>query len=244
MSAKRLLPVIFTIVFALASFSAYAGKNDPVTMASFEQGWLDDESTIALKNNTESTIHSVTFQIIYTDMNGNQMDYETYTKDVDIAPGMTKKVDIPAYEHERNYSYYHSEARPYQPHRFKVKFVLKSYNSQQAETIDTQDDSTMVYADESDVVNYSNHDNSPLGIILGSVLGIIIVIAIIGLYFGLYVAVAVMAKHRGRSVVAWLLLSLFLSPLLCIILLWAVGYSNKNNRNTNDFPQDEDETYS
>ena len=34
-------------------------------------------------------------------MNGKALDYSDYTSTIDIEPGMAKKTDIPAYEHEK-----------------------------------------------------------------------------------------------------------------------------------------------
>lgn len=54
----------------------------------------------------------MTFRITYLDMKGREMDYEDYSLKVDIAPGLTRKVDVDAYENDRYYSYYKSEAYP------------------------------------------------------------------------------------------------------------------------------------
>ena len=61
-------------------------------------------------------------------MSGNELDYEEFIRRVSIAPGMTKKLDIPAYEHGRNYHYYKSENMPGGSPSFKIKFQLKDYN--------------------------------------------------------------------------------------------------------------------
>lgn len=37
------------------------------------------------------------------------------------------------------------------------------------------------------------------------------------------IVVGIMATKRNRTVFGWVFLSLFISPLLCIILLWALG---------------------
>lgn len=73
-----------------------------VTMVSYEQRWLDLEGTLALKNNTNEDIHNVTYRITYLDMKGNALDYEVFSSNIEIAPGMTRKVNIPAYEHDRD----------------------------------------------------------------------------------------------------------------------------------------------
>ena len=121
---------LLTLLFLLCSMSVFANINnkDAVTMENFEQRWLDHESTIALKNNTNETIHNVSYRITYLDMNGKALDYSDYTSTIDIEPGMVKKTDLPAYEHERFYQYY-KNAEEYTNHpKFKVAFELKDYN--------------------------------------------------------------------------------------------------------------------
>ena len=61
-------------------------------------------------------------------MSGNPIDYEDFTKEISIAPGMTRKLDIPAYEHSRYYHYFKSENMPGGSPAFKIKFQLKDYN--------------------------------------------------------------------------------------------------------------------
>lgn len=84
----------------LASLAANKDLDKDITMVSYEQGWLDSSGTLALKNNSSEEIKNVVFLITYLDMSGNELDYEEFTRRVSIAPGMTKKLDIPAYEHE------------------------------------------------------------------------------------------------------------------------------------------------
>ena len=126
---KRILITIITVLLMSPAIAQDKGLSNAVTMVSYEQGWLDSRGTLALKNNTNEGIHNVSFQITYLDMSGNPLDYEVYTKDIEIAPGMTRKVDIPAYEYDRSYHYYKSENRPGGSPSFKVKFELKDYNT-------------------------------------------------------------------------------------------------------------------
>ncbi|GJG43470.1 hypothetical protein PRLR5052_25080 [Prevotella lacticifex] len=61
-------------------------------------------------------------------MSGTLLDYKDYYKtDIDIAPSMTKQVDIPAFEARRNYSYYKSNSL-YEDRRFNISFKLLGYN--------------------------------------------------------------------------------------------------------------------
>lgn len=198
----------FVILMSLTSFAWGKDSIDAVTMESYEQGWLDRYGTLALKNNTNSTIHNVTYQITYLDMSGKPLDYEVYTTEVEIAPGMTRQIDIPAYEHERNFSYYKSESSSANPHKFKVKYELKGYNqdvkgSATTNGKDLNEDHTWAYV----------------------ALLIVAIIFVVGLCIGLYVLVAVMAKKRNRSQVLWVLVALFTTPFLAMIMLLCIGKS-------------------
>lgn len=207
---KRLL----TILFLICSISVFADVNnkDAVTMENFEQRWLDHEATIALKNNTNEEIYNVAYRITYLDMNGKALDYEDFTSTIDIEPGMVKKTDIPAYEHERFYQYY-KNAEKYDDHpKFKVAFELKDYNFED----DQQED-----------VEYGRGEClSPLAIIIPIILLAIFLFAIA---IGLYVLAGIMAKRRHRSVALWVIISLFTTPILAIIILLCVGDSDEGD---------------
>ena len=109
-------------------------------------------------------------------MKGNPLDYEDYSSEVEISPGMTKKVNITAYESTREYSYYLSEDVPDYAHKFKIKFELTGYNT--AEVTD------------GDAYYYK----------AGWIIALLIFgfLFVIGLYIGLYALVAVMAKRRHQ----------------------------------------------
>lgn len=202
---------LLTILMLAISLNLSAISKDTlnaVTMVSYEQGWLDSEGTLALKNNTKEDIFNVTYRITYLDMKGNPLDYEEYTSEIDVAPGMTKKVNIPAYERERQYSYYNSEAIPSHPHRFKIKFEVTAYN-----TLD----------EENDLQNSLQTGDVPY-----NDTGIICMVAMLGLmalgaYVGMYVLVAVMANRRNRNAALWVLVSILATPLLAIVLLLCLG---------------------
>ena len=205
---------LLTLLFLLCSVSVFADTNnkDAVTMENFEQRWLDHESTIALKNNTNETIHNVSYRITYLDMNGKALDYSDYTSTIDIEPGMVKKTDLPAYEHERFYQYY-KNAEEYTNHpKFKVAVELKDYNFED----DQQED-----------VEYGRGEClSPLAIIIPIILLAIFLFAIA---IGLYVLAGIMAKRRHRSVALWVIISILTTPILAIIILLCVGDSDEYN---------------
>lgn len=99
-----------------------------VTMVRYEQNWSDDVGTLSLWNHTKQTIYNIRFRLCYFDMSGTLLDYKDYCKtDIDIAPSMTRQVDIPAFEARRNYSYYKSTSL-YEDRRFNISFKLLGYN--------------------------------------------------------------------------------------------------------------------
>ena len=199
-----------TVVGLFVIFSTYAVSADDITMVSYEQGWLDSKGTLALKNNTKEEIRNVVFQITYLDMSGNPLDYEEFNEKVVIAPGMTKKLDIKAYEHGRNYHYYKSKNMPGGSPAFKVKFLLKDYNVEK-EAINS-------------ISIFGENDEKSDGVeAMSLILAIVIVLIVLGATIGAYVLVAIMAKERNRSVGGWILLSLLATPILMIIILLVVG---------------------
>lgn len=204
---KKML-FIFIAFFTLSVASAKT-ESDAVSMESYEQRWLDTEGTLSLRNNTAEDIHNVVFVIKYLDMNGKQLDYKEYKRNVEIAPGLSKKVDIPAYEYERSYSYYKSEARYGEPHKFKIEYELKGYNLEDEEL-----DSVGIDEDFGVAAGYS---------MAAIAFAIAIVLLVIGITIGMYVLVAVMAQKRNRSAVIWLLLSFIATPLLIVVILLCIG---------------------
>jgi len=201
---------VLSILLVISATVSYAISNDSVnavTMVSYEQSWLDSEGTLALKNNTDEPIRNVSFVITYQDMNGTDMDYKEFAYDVDIEPGMTKKIDIPAYEHSRFYHYYKTKDTSGNP-SFKIKYKLKGYNLSKEE------------------ISESNHDGGDADEGLFRVSAPLLVLFILGIAIGLYVLVAVMAKKRHRNVVLWLLLSFLATPLLIAIILLCIGNSD------------------
>lgn len=201
---------------AVVSFAANKDLEKDITMVSYEQSWLDSSGTLALKNNSSEEIKNVIFLITYLDMSGNELDYQEFTRRVSIASGMTKKLDIPAYEHSRNYHYYKTKDDYGHP-AFKIKFQLKDYNVEE-EAVESIDDNTFSTYD------YDRSSGNEGLFMIAFIIGLLFVI---GITVGLYVLVAVMAQKRNRSVVVWVLLSLLATPLLMIVILLAIG-KNEN----------------
>lgn len=203
---KKLIYIIVLSFLTLTGITAIAAEQ-AVDMVSYEQSWLDSKGTIALKNNTAEDIHSVSFLLEYLDMNGIPMDYETFYYNIDISPGMTKKLDIPAYEYGRSYHYYKSKAGYNHP-AFKLRYELKGYNE--------------IPNDNSNDSSFSHKPNalSNRGAGLASIL---MVIVLLGIYVGIYVLVAVMAQNRNRNPAIWILVSIFSTPILTCIILIMLG---------------------
>ena len=200
---------------SISLFAASKSAETDISMVSYEQSWLDSEGTLALKNNTNENIHNIKFLIVYQDMSGKQLHYEEFSKKVSIAPGMTRKINNKAYEHERNYHYYKSENLPGGSPAFKIEFKLLDYNTASPQKREYPLDSDTEA--ETDEIFYS----------LLPFLYIIFVLLTIGICIGSYVLVAVMAKKRKREAAVWILLSFFATPILIIIILLCIGDADR-----------------
>lgn len=212
---------VFILLLALPLYMSATTKNasHAVSMVSYEQGWLDSQGTLALRNNTDDTIRNIKFLIKYYDMAGNQLDYEEFSSHIEIAPGMTRKLNIRAYEYPRNYSYYKSESSYSSPHRFKIKFELIGYNNTYTNTEKIAEKQDSTYS--TSLVGELSEEGGGIAI-----LGVLLVIVIaLGIWVGMYILVATMAQRRRRNAALWVLVSLFTTPLLAIIILLCIGKS-------------------
>lgn len=194
---KRVISTLLCVSLVIAALAAEKNLKRDVTMISYEQSWLDHEGSLALRNNTNTEIYNISFRIIYLDMSGNQLDYRDFKKRVDIAPGMTKKIDVTAYEYGRSYHYYKNTDSSNHP-AFKIKFELLDYNIDGA----VNDlDSESIY-----------------GIMVLLLIFFVVVVALV-----LPIIVGIMAHKRKRSVILWVFLSFIITPILAIILLALIG---------------------
>lgn len=203
----------------LVALSVHATSKDTVNalrMASYEQTWSDNQGTLALKNNTKHTIYNVRYRLTYFDMKGNPMDYKDFYTEIEIAPGMTKKVNVEGYECDRNYSYYLSEACPSHPKKFKISYETLAYNQTEESCVQLNTDALLTK--ESPI---SEMDDEPT--YLNNVVMIIIMLFVLAGYVGFYVLVAIMAQRRNRSAALWILLSFIATPILVILILLVIG---------------------
>lgn len=218
MDTKKIFITLLCVITFVSAFAENKDLGKDITMVSYEQSWLDHYGTIALKNNTNKEINNIVFQITYLDMSGNELDYEVFEREVNIAPGKTKKIDLPAYEHSRQYHYYKTKDEFGNP-AFKINFQLKDYNVEE-DVVNNADN----YYESEDYQNMNNPQISGKAGIIFCILSLFF----IGICVGLYVLVAVMAKNRNRNVVVWILLSLIATPILMIIILLAIGKDNNH----------------
>lgn len=208
---KKVFSTLVLAMMAMVVFAANKNLENDITMVSYEQSGTDVIGTLALKNNTKEEVRNVTFIITYLDMDDNEMDYQEFQEDMTIAPGMTKKIDIPAYEYHRFYHYYKTEDDNSDHPAFKIKFQLKDYNTEGV-------------AEDS----FLGNDVGRCDMSYVAILFIVGVLVFIGIAIGMYVLVAVMAQKRHRNVVLWILLSILFSPFIIAIILLAIGNSEKD----------------
>lgn len=74
-----------SLLLSIVAFAAQKNLDKDITMVTYEQGWMDTNGALSLKNNTGVEVKNVVFLITYLDMSGNELDYEEFNKSVSIA---------------------------------------------------------------------------------------------------------------------------------------------------------------
>ena len=243
------------ISFLLGAFCAIVfawGQGHPkdVTMISYEQRWADLRGTLALKNNTDKNIVEVSFRMTYMDMKNNPMDYEEFRKSVEIASGMTRKIDIPAYEYRRNYHYYKTPDDFGHP-AFKIKYELLGYRVVDNRTAKTYDISVVPEVGGKDSLRKGEtvvpeektvqEESKPLIDFkeISSFDHMILLWYAIAFIIGMFILVAIAAHDRSRSMAFWIIFSMCFTPVVALFLLVIFGDSNSQYKRRNQTEDDE-----
>ena len=126
---KRIFLFFTVMLLSSLSFATSVDSTNAVTMLDYEQALNDDNARISLKNNTKELIKDICFNLTYIDMMGQTINDDNYYKEVNLSPGETKTITLPAFKADESYAYYRSVANNDQAKTFIVKFELKDYNT-------------------------------------------------------------------------------------------------------------------
>lgn len=78
MIRRRLTTALLSLLLSIVAFAAQKNLDKDITMVTYEQGWMDTNGALSLKNNTGVEVKNVVFLITYLDMSGNELDYEEF----------------------------------------------------------------------------------------------------------------------------------------------------------------------
>ena len=207
--------VIALLCLALSSVASAANDKatEPVTAGTYEHDPGLSDAYIGLKNNTNYAIKSLSFQISYFDMDGNQLDYEDFNTHTAIEPGLAKE--------PLRQSWYMRD--------FKIKFRLKEVNGKEV------NGDWQIPSKDKDIEPTTRPANPPIppayertSGFSGLMMVIIMGIPLLGILAGLYVLVASMAKRRNRSAALWVIIALVSTPVLAAVILLCIGSDTRN----------------
>lgn len=227
MNTKRLLLLLLSTIFTLTMFA-----QNVVNFVSYEQDQDEPSASISLKNNTGTNISSLQFRIIYYDMQDQPISYNDFSENIDIAPGMTKSMEIRSYGWDKDYYYYSSHSNDDNAKPFKVKFQLLNYNGKA--TTDTEHEPELADSISDTDVSKSPFppgfpDEGKYMMGVSFFMLIIMILIPLGIYLGFYILVAIMAAKRQRSQLGWILISILITPLFAAILLLVLGDADKES---------------
>lgn len=234
------------IVWALMSLSLAAQQKEAVTMVKFEQSWMDSEATVSLRNNTDAVVETIRFQLVFYDMDGQQIDYKKYTLNKSIDPGMARIFKIPAFQHDRQYHYYRTKESLGAP-LFKVKYKLLHAGgaSQKAAAKPRKPASEKASAKPSAIASdkaaeqpsggaYAQPDTDESQQSSADELSIFFsVIMVLGALFIIivpFIIVKRMALARHRDPFPYILLCFLVSPFLVMFILLLIGDADRGGR--------------
>lgn len=98
-----------------------------ISISNFKKEGSEFYEHISFKNHTSNFIESITGVIIYTDKNGEVMDYRIINEDIMIPPNLAKRIKIRSFDQDQNYIYFKDAERYNSFDIFKIEFRLLSY---------------------------------------------------------------------------------------------------------------------
>ena len=84
---------------------------DSVVVTGFDKQLRSKRETMFVSNHTARTITSITLRIDYFDMAGHQLHSATHSTSVDLPPGQTRQIEVPAFDRTDRF-YYHLSPAP------------------------------------------------------------------------------------------------------------------------------------
>lgn len=84
---------------------------DSVVVTGFDKQLRSKRETMFVSNHTARPITSITLRIDYFDMAGRQLHSATHSTSVDLPPGQTRQIEVPAFDRTDRF-YYHLSPAP------------------------------------------------------------------------------------------------------------------------------------
>lgn len=113
----------------LVPLLAFGFEKSDITMESYTQSWKDRKCSLVVKNNTTTKIEHIVFVINYSDMTGNVIKSERFSRKIPIVPNGKTTIIIPVFE-ESKYRDKFKIQDEYGRTVVKVGFELIEYNNE------------------------------------------------------------------------------------------------------------------